>query len=132
MFWSDQNLALRGKNIPLVSITVKYEIQMKTIKNRNRNGRPVKGLSEKKAYKVTVKMATEEFYTLKAKAKFAGINRMRIYSSVYSFQRGTTAAYARTDEAHSSALWYGKQCKSDCSHSKCCWVILMYTYDALK
>lgn len=48
---------------------------MKTIKNRNRNGRPVKGLSEKKAYKVTVKMATEEFYTLKAKAKFAGINR---------------------------------------------------------
>ncbi|TLX72284.1 plasmid mobilization relaxosome protein MobC [Labilibacter sediminis] len=48
---------------------------MKTIKNRNKNGRPVKGLSEKKAYKVTVKMATEEFYTLKAKAKEAGINR---------------------------------------------------------
>ena len=48
---------------------------MKTIKNRNKNGRPVKGLSEKKAYKVTVKMATEDFYTLKAKASFAGINR---------------------------------------------------------
>ena len=39
------------------------------------NGRPVKGLSEKKAYKVTVKMATEEFYMLKAKAGDAGINR---------------------------------------------------------
>ena len=48
---------------------------MKTIKNRNKNGRPVKGLSEKKGYKVTVKMATEDFYTLKAKASFAGINR---------------------------------------------------------
>jgi len=48
---------------------------MKTIKNRNTNGRPVKGLSEKKAYKITVKMATEEFYSLKAKANFAGINR---------------------------------------------------------
>lgn len=48
---------------------------MKTIKNRNKNGRPVKGLSEKKGYKVTVKMATEDFYTLKAKAGFAGINR---------------------------------------------------------
>ncbi|BAX79290.1 MAG: plasmid mobilization relaxosome protein MobC [Marinifilaceae bacterium] len=48
---------------------------MKTIKNRNTNGRPVKRPSEKKGYKVTVKMATEEFYTLKAKASFAGINR---------------------------------------------------------
>ena len=48
---------------------------MKTIKNRNKNGSPAKGLSEQKAYKVTVKMATENFYTLKAKAKFAGINR---------------------------------------------------------
>jgi predicted DNA binding CopG/RHH family protein len=47
---------------------------MKRIKNRNTNGRPSKSLSEKKSYKVTVKMATEEFYTLKAKANFAGIN----------------------------------------------------------
>ena len=47
---------------------------MKTIKNRNTNGRPSKSPSEKKSYKVTVKMATEEFYTLKAKANFAGIN----------------------------------------------------------
>ncbi len=48
---------------------------MKTIKNRNTNGRPVKMPSEKKGYKVTVKMATEEYYSLKAKANFAGINR---------------------------------------------------------
>ncbi len=48
---------------------------MKTIKNRNTNGRPIKRPSEKKRYKVTIKMATEDFYTLKAKASFAGINR---------------------------------------------------------
>ncbi len=48
---------------------------MKTIKNRNRNGRPVKKPSEKKNYKVTIKMATEEYYSLKAKARSAGVNR---------------------------------------------------------
>ena len=47
---------------------------MKRIKNRNTNGRPSKSLSEKKNYKVTVKMATEDYYTLKTKANFARIN----------------------------------------------------------
>jgi len=60
---------------------------MKTIKNRNINGRPAKKPSEKKAYKITVKMATEEYYSLKAKAGLAGINlsefnRQSIRSSV--------------------------------------------------
>ena len=48
---------------------------MKTIKNRNINGRPAKKPSEKKAYRITIKMATEEYYSLKAKAHLAGINR---------------------------------------------------------
>lgn len=48
---------------------------MKTIKNRNTNGRPAKKPSEKMGYKITVKMATEEYYSLKAKAGLAGINR---------------------------------------------------------
>lgn len=48
---------------------------MKMIKNRNINGRPAKKPSEKKAYKITVKMATEEYYSLKAKARLAGVNR---------------------------------------------------------
>jgi hypothetical protein len=48
---------------------------MKTIKNRNVNGRPTKKPSEKKTYKITVKMATEDYYSLKAKARLAGINR---------------------------------------------------------
>ncbi|WP_155283595.1 MobC family plasmid mobilization relaxosome protein [Capnocytophaga felis] len=48
---------------------------MKTIENRNTNGRPPKRPVEKKKYKVTLKMATEEFYSLKAKVRLAGITR---------------------------------------------------------
>ena len=48
---------------------------MKKIKNRNKNGRPTKKPAEKKGYKVTLKMATEEYFSLKAKAKSAGITR---------------------------------------------------------
>ena len=46
---------------------------MKTIKNQNRNGRPRKSAAEKKGYKVSLKMATEEYYSLKSKARLAGI-----------------------------------------------------------
>ena len=46
---------------------------MKTIKNQNRNGRPVKSAAEKKGYKVSLKMATEEYYSLKSKARLAGV-----------------------------------------------------------
>jgi hypothetical protein len=44
-------------------------------KNRNTGGRPVKSIGEKLKYKVTVKLATADFYTLKAKTKMAGINQ---------------------------------------------------------
>jgi hypothetical protein len=46
---------------------------MKTIKNRNKNGRPTKSAAEKKSYKVNLKMATEEYYLLKSKARLANI-----------------------------------------------------------
>lgn len=39
-----------------------------------RNGRPTKCLGEKMNYHVNVKMGTIEYYTLKAKAKEAGVN----------------------------------------------------------
>jgi len=48
---------------------------MRIIKNRNTSGRPTKEPAEKKGYKVTIKMATEEYYSLKAKAQSAGVNR---------------------------------------------------------
>lgn len=46
---------------------------MRTMKNRNENGRPKLSATEKKGYKVTVKFATAEYYSLKAKAKQAGM-----------------------------------------------------------
>ena len=48
---------------------------MRTIKNRNAGGRPAKEPAEKKGFKITVKMATDEYGSLKAKAHEAGINQ---------------------------------------------------------
>ena len=40
----------------------------------NKGGRPTKGATEKKKYRITVKLTTEDYYTLKGKAKSAGIS----------------------------------------------------------
>ena len=55
---------------------------MKNIKNRNRNGRPTKRIAEKKRYKISLKMATEEYYSLKSKARLAGISLSEYIRSV--------------------------------------------------
>ena len=47
---------------------------MRTIKNRNENGRPPLPSIEKKSYRVTVKLAPPEYYLLKGKAMSAGVN----------------------------------------------------------
>lgn len=61
-------------------------MQSEKIKNdgrerTNKGGRPVKGAAEKLKYRITVKMATEDYYLLKSKAKSAGV-------SVSEFIRG--------------------------------------------
>lgn len=40
----------------------------------NKGGRPVKGTTEKLKYRITVKMATEDYYLLKSKSKSAGVS----------------------------------------------------------
>ena len=40
----------------------------------NKGGRPVKGVTEKLKYRITVKMAPEDYYLLKSKAKSAGVS----------------------------------------------------------
>ena len=40
----------------------------------NKGGRPVKEVTEKLKYRVTVKMATEDYYLLKSKVKSAGVS----------------------------------------------------------
>ena len=47
---------------------------MNSKKRKNKGGRPVKGAAEKLKYRVTVKMATEDYYLLKSKAKSAGVS----------------------------------------------------------
>lgn len=42
--------------------------------DKNKSGRPAKGLSEKRKYRITVKMATGEYYALKSKARKAGVS----------------------------------------------------------
>ena len=46
---------------------------MRTIKNRNNEGRPSMAATEKRKYKITVRFATEEYFSLKEKARRAGI-----------------------------------------------------------
>lgn len=40
-----------------------------------KGGRPTKGAAEKKKYRITVKLNTQDYYTLKGKAKNAGISK---------------------------------------------------------
>lgn len=47
---------------------------MRTIRNRNVNGRPKKSATEKMTKKVTVKFAVVEYYLLSNKAKEAGVS----------------------------------------------------------
>ena len=44
------------------------------MKTENKGGRPIKVASQKKGYLIGVKMDTQEYYTLKAKAQEAGIS----------------------------------------------------------
>ena len=48
----------------------------------NKGGRPTKGAAEKKKYRITVKLTTEDYYTLKGKAKNAGISMSEIVRKV--------------------------------------------------
>ena len=48
--------------------------QKRKINNRNKGGRPKKGAADKLKYRLTVKMATSDYYTLKGKARSAGIS----------------------------------------------------------
>ena len=41
---------------------------------RNKGGRPKKGAADKLKYRLTVKMATSDYYTLKGKARNAGVS----------------------------------------------------------
>ena len=92
MFWADQNhllplLKVAEEDIPLVYqvnnvciISKKSNRMKRSINNKtpNKGGRPTKRLSEKRKYRITVKMSTEEYYAMKLKAKNAGVSASEI------------------------------------------------------
>ena len=48
--------------------------QKRNFDRRNKGGRPKKGAADKLKYRLTVKMATSDYYTLKGKARSVGIS----------------------------------------------------------
>ena len=48
--------------------------QKRKFDRRNKGGRPKKEAADKLKYRLTVKMATSDYYTLKGKARGAGIS----------------------------------------------------------
>ena len=49
-------------------------MKQKNNTDRNKGGRPKKAATEKLKYRTTVKMATEDYYLLKSKARAAGVS----------------------------------------------------------
>lgn len=94
MFRADRNHLPRSKprrestsrwSIYCITTIISNQIEKKIImdsekrkdsrrERTNKGGRPVKGVTEKLRYRITVKMATEDYYLLKSKAKSAGVS----------------------------------------------------------
>ena len=47
-----------------------------------KGGRPTKGVAEKKKYRITVKLNTQDYYTLKGKAKSSGVTISEVVRKV--------------------------------------------------
>ncbi|KXB36232.1 bacterial mobilization protein MobC [Bacteroidales bacterium KA00344] len=65
------NSRCRGLSRRSPSNQIKETSMIKT--EYKKGGRPTKGVAEKKKYCITVKLNTQDYYTLKGKAKSAGI-----------------------------------------------------------
>ena len=61
----------RGLSRWSLSNQIKETSMIKT--EYKKGGRPTKGVAEKKKYRITVKLNTQDYYTLKGKAKSAGV-----------------------------------------------------------
>ena len=77
MFWAYQNhllhlLTVGAEDYPVGLHQIKETNMTKS--EYNKGGRPTKGAAEKKKYRITVKLKTQDYYTLKSKAKSAGIS----------------------------------------------------------
>ena len=65
----------------------------------NKGGRPTKGAAEKKKYRITVKLTTEDYYTLKGKAKSAGTSMSEFVRKV--LEKGNVIERLTVEQADS-------------------------------
>ena len=77
--------------------------QKRKFDRRNRGGRPKKGAADKLKYRLTVKMATSDYYMLKGKARSAGIS-----AGVHEGRASEGTAHAGAYGLHPPALRHGK------------------------
>ena len=133
MFWADQNHLLplpkvAEEDIPLVyqvnkvCIISKNSNHMKrSINNKtpNKGGRPTKKLSEKRKYRITVKMATEEYYAMKLKAKNAGVSASEIV------RMAIRDCHIRARLTTEQADYIRKLCGTCVSRTTFSWVVLL-------
>ena len=76
MFWAYQNhllhlLTVVAEDYPASPHQIKETSMIKT--EYKKGGRPTKDAAEKKKYRITVKLNTQDYYMLKGKAKSAGV-----------------------------------------------------------
>ena len=70
----------------------------------NKGGRPAKGAAEKKKYRITVKLNTQDYYTLKGKAKGAGISMSEFVRKVLA--KGCVIERLNIEQADFIRSWH--------------------------
>ena len=90
--------------------------QKRKFDRRNKGGRPKKGAADKLKYRLTVKMATSDYYTLKGKARNAGI-------SAGEFLRGCMRdGQVKERLIHPPAMRHGEQPEPACAQGERSWL----------
>lgn len=85
----------RGLSRWSLSNQIKEASMIKT--EHKKGGRPTKGATEKKKYRITVKLTTEDYYTLKGKAKNAGTSMSEFVRKV--LDKGTVIERLTVEQA---------------------------------
>ena len=85
----------RGLSRWSLSNQIKEASMIKT--EHKKGGRPTKGAAEKKKYRITVKLTTEDYYTLKGKAKNAGTSMSEFVRKV--LDKGTVFERLTVEQA---------------------------------
>ena len=84
----------------------------------NKGGRPKKGAADKLKYRLTVKMATSDYYTLKGKVRSAGISAGEFLRPLHEGRAGEGTAHAGAYRLCPPTLRYGEQPEPTCAQGE--------------